>query len=32
LNYKKNNNQMVYNYFVFKQENTIELWNILTRS
>ena len=25
LNYKKNNDQMVYNYFVFKRENTIEL-------
>ena len=25
LNYKKNNDQMVYHYFVFKRENTIEL-------
>ena len=25
LNYKKNNDQVVYNYFVFKRENTIEL-------
>jgi hypothetical protein len=25
LNYKKQNDQIVYNYFVFKRENTIKL-------